>query len=269
MRELRHQLRRADWCGSWHCRQLAFPNGWFWCAFCRPHPSDRGNRCRAPGGLGQVKIELGLPDLARLVRDVAGVAAHVERGVTAAFFGTFNPGLVAGQAEVCPSVARGRLEQLILVVRRVRIVALHAIAHRRSMNRALDIGSVLVGVAGEAERVGRGRDQLDPGDVFVDPNLVTTGAPHRDRRVHRLAFGLVFVAGDALGGIGVRVQRNRMRGGVQGCRAEQPARCNAATRIHVQLRSCFCTATFRMPPPVEMHEARLPRGPCCVFLHRL
>src|SRR5208337_4938783 len=25
----------ADWCGSWHCKQFAVPNGWFWCAFCR------------------------------------------------------------------------------------------------------------------------------------------------------------------------------------------------------------------------------------------
>ena len=37
---------------------------------------------------------------AGLVRDVAGVAAHIERGMTAALFGDIQSGLVATEAEI-------------------------------------------------------------------------------------------------------------------------------------------------------------------------
>ena len=50
--------------------------------------------------LGEMKVELGLADLPCLVRDVAGVAAHVEGGVAAAFLGNVHAGLVATQAKI-------------------------------------------------------------------------------------------------------------------------------------------------------------------------
>ena len=40
---------------------------------------------------GQMKIKLGFAALSGLVRDVASVAAHVERGMAAALPGTFSP----------------------------------------------------------------------------------------------------------------------------------------------------------------------------------
>ena len=53
----------------------------------------------------------------------------------------------------------------------VRIVTLEAIAHRRRMDRAFQVGGVLVGVAGKAKRVGRCGDQLHASDIFVSPAL--------------------------------------------------------------------------------------------------
>ncbi len=64
-----------------------------------------------------MKIEFGLTDLAGLVRDVAGVAAHIERGMTAAFGGDVNALLVAAQAKILFLIAGRRLQQLILVIR--------------------------------------------------------------------------------------------------------------------------------------------------------
>ena len=59
--------------------------------------------------LGQMKVELHLAGLTRLVRDVAGLAAHVERSVAAALRGNIHSGLVAAQAKILPSLSRLRL----------------------------------------------------------------------------------------------------------------------------------------------------------------
>ena len=134
--------------------------------------------------LGQVIVELDLALLAGLVGDVAGVAAHVQRRVPAAFLGNVQSLVVAGQAEIFVGAARSRLQQLVLVVRLVRVVALEAIAHRRRMDRAFEVGGVLVGVAGEAKRVRGGGDQLHAGDIFVHPDFVAACATGRDGRVH-------------------------------------------------------------------------------------
>src|SRR5580704_1115594 len=56
----------------------------------------------------------------------------------------------------------------------------------------------------------RGRDQLYPSDVFIHPNLVATGAARGHRRMDRLAFGLVLMAGKAGGSVRLRVKRYRM-----------------------------------------------------------
>jgi hypothetical protein len=59
-----------------------------------------------------------------LVCDVAGVAAHVKRGVPAAFLRHIHSGFVAAQAEILLLVAGHWLQQLVLVIGSVRIVAL-------------------------------------------------------------------------------------------------------------------------------------------------
>lgn len=89
-------------------------------------------------------------------------------------------------------------------------MALHAVAHRRGMNGAFYLCDILIGVAGQTEGMGRGRDQLYASDIFRSANLVATRAAHGDRGMNRLAFGLVFVAGNASGGIRLRVKWNRM-----------------------------------------------------------
>ena len=72
--------------------------------------------------------------------------------MTAALLRHVQSRLVATQAEVFFCLARQRLQQLILVVAGVRIVAGQAVAHRGRMHRPLDVGRLLVRMAGEAER---------------------------------------------------------------------------------------------------------------------
>ena len=80
--------------------------------------------------LGQMEAVLRRRFGAGLVGDMAGVAAHIERGMTAALLGHIQSGLVATEAEILFFVARKRLEELILVVAGVRIVAGEAVANR-------------------------------------------------------------------------------------------------------------------------------------------
>ena len=125
-------------------------------------------------GLGEVKVELLLPFFADFMRGVAGIASHIERGVTAAFFRDICSLRVAGEAKIVFFVARSSFEQLKLVVGSMRVVALDAVANRWRMDRTLQRGSVFIGMAGDAERLRRGGRQLDTGNVFVDANFVAT-----------------------------------------------------------------------------------------------
>lgn len=171
--------------------------------------------------LGQMEVEFLLSLFAGLVGRMAGLAAHVERRMAAALLGNVDPDVVATQAEVFFLTSRGRLQKLILVVARVRIVTLHAITHCGTVHGALDVGRILIRMAGQAQARRRGRDQLDPRDVFVNANLVTAGAAHRDRRVNGLAFALFRVAFQALGGICVFVEWDRVRTGENGERTDE------------------------------------------------
>ena len=89
-------------------------------------------------------------------------------------------------------------------------MALHAVAHRRGMNRTFYIGSILVGVASQTEGMRSGRNQLYASDILRGANLVATRATHGDRGMHRLSLSLIFMAGKAGGGISLRVERDRM-----------------------------------------------------------
>ena len=109
---------------------------------------------------------------AGFVGNVAGVTAHVERGMAAALLWRVHSGLVATEAEVLFFGAGHGLEELILVVADVGIVASEAVAHRGGMHGALDARSPLIVMAGEAKRKGRGGDQLDARNVFVYADLM-------------------------------------------------------------------------------------------------
>src|ERR1039457_6313923 len=101
--------------------------------------------------LGQVIIEFDLALLADLVSYVASLATHVQRRVTAALLRNVQSLLVAREAEVLVGPTRSWLQQLVLVVGSVRIVTLEAIANCRRMDRAFQVGGVLVGVAGKTK----------------------------------------------------------------------------------------------------------------------
>ncbi len=172
-------------------------------------------------GLGQVLIELDLADLSHFVGDVASVAPHVESGMTTALLRNIKPLIVASEAEVVLLLARGRLEQLELIVGLVRIVALDAIAHGRRVDRSFEGSGVLVSVTGDAKRLRSRGDELYAGDVFVDPHLVTAHAAHRDRGVDSFSLGLVFVTLNAFGCVRLRVERDRVNCAEKICPAKQ------------------------------------------------
>jgi len=78
------------------------------------------------------------------------------------------------------------------------------------MNSAFYVGGIFVGVAGQTESGGSGGDQLDASDISINADLVATGAAQGDRGMDGLAPGFIFVAGNAGGGIGLGVKRDRM-----------------------------------------------------------
>src|ERR1019366_2651397 len=73
-------------------------------------------------GLSQVIVEFLFPLFANFVRDVAGVASHVEGGVAAAFFGDVQTLIVAIETEVLALLSRRGFQQLILVFGNMRVV---------------------------------------------------------------------------------------------------------------------------------------------------
>jgi len=144
-----------------------------------------------------VIIEFRLALLTSLVGRVAGVASRVERCMPAAFFWNVQPLRVAFKTEVLALIARCRLEQLILVVRRVRAVAFQTIANGGRMDGTIDGSRVHVSMTRDAERLRRRRLQFNAGDVLVHPDFMATGAARGDCGMNELAFGFVFVTLDA------------------------------------------------------------------------
>src|SRR5579862_355938 len=65
-------------------------------------------------------------------------------------------------------------------------------------------------MATEAQSLRSRSCQLDARHVFIDAHFVATQASRCDRRVNRLALGLIFVALEALRGIDVFIERNRV-----------------------------------------------------------
>ena len=215
--------------------------------------------------LGEVEVKLFLAALAGLVRHVAGVAAHVERRVPATFLRNVHALRVALQAEVGVLVAGGRLEQLKLVVGGVRVVALDAIAHRRRMDLALQVGSIVVGMAGQAQRLRRRGDQLDACHIFIHPDFVTTRAAHRNRGMGELTFGFVCVTLGALLWGSVFVERHRMDAGKSKARAgkNDPPHKKPHYSAHNLPPTLTCVCAPRMPKPAP--HGRINCSDCKLF----
>jgi len=169
--------------------------------------AKRGN------GFGQVVVELLLALFANFVGRVATVASHVQSGVTAALFGNVEALSVAGEAKIVLLIAGHGFQQLILIVGSVRVMAFDAVADGGRMDRPFQRGRVLIGVAGDAERLRRRGRELYPGDVFIDSDLMAGQATHRDCGVDELSLRFILVAFQAFGRIDVLVQRNGVNGG--------------------------------------------------------
>lgn len=162
-------------------------------------------------GFGEMKIKFDFAGFAGLVGDVAGLAAHVERGMAAALRRNVDTDGVARQAEILfVGGAASGLQEFVLVVGFMRIVALEAIPDGGTVNLALDVGRILVGVAGKAERGGSSGGELDARHVFVDANFVTAKTSSGNGGVDVLALGLVSMTLEALCRVGILVERNRM-----------------------------------------------------------
>lgn len=161
-------------------------------------------------GLGQVIIELLLSFFSDLVRRVAGIASHIQRGMAAALFGDIQALVVAIKTEVRAFVPSCGLQQLIFIFGNMRIVTFNAIAHCGRMHGPFQFGRIFFSMAGDAKGLWRCRNQLYASDVFVDAYLVATGAAHGDGRMHRFALGLVLMTSKACRRIGLRIQRDRM-----------------------------------------------------------
>ena len=86
--------------------------------------------------LGEVELVVNGRFRAGFVCQVAGIAAHVERGMAAAAGRHVHAGGVASEAKIVFSVTRLRLQQLVLVVAGMRIVAGEAVSNSGRMNRA-------------------------------------------------------------------------------------------------------------------------------------
>jgi hypothetical protein len=70
-------------------------------------------------------------------------------------------------------------------------------------------------VTGQTKSSRRGGNQFDAGNIFIDSNFMATQAAHGHRAMDMRPFALVFMALQALGGIGFRVQRNGMHASAQ------------------------------------------------------
>jgi hypothetical protein len=158
----------------------------------------------------QMRRKLDLVAVPILMSDMAGLATHIEGGMTAATFWDVDADVVAAQAEVLIARrARHRLQKLVRIVGLMRIVALQAITDSRRMHRLSSLNLLLI-MAAQAESLRRRGDQLHPSHIAGDANFVAAQASSRDRRMHCLSFALVFMAFEALRGIYILLERNRV-----------------------------------------------------------
>lgn len=87
----------------------------------------------------------------------------------------------------------------------------------------LNLAGILVAVAAETELVRRRRRQLDVRDVPVRSHFMTSGAAGSDRRVHKLALALIFMAADTGGRVRFRIEGHRVLNRKDWCDRQQRA----------------------------------------------
>ena len=161
-------------------------------------------------GFRQVLRELELGGIAGLMNGVAGVAAHIQRQMPAPLFRNTKTGCVAAEAKIFLLLARNRLHQLRRIRRLMGIMALDAVADRGWMYSTVYVRSVLFRVARQTQLAACGGDQFDVSDALSNTDFVAARAAlcHSGVNVGSLSF--VVMAFQALGGVRVRFQRDRM-----------------------------------------------------------
>lgn len=75
------------------------------------------------------------------------------------------------------------------------------------MNETFDARGIFVRMAGEAEGVGRGGNQLDASDFFIHADFVAACAPHRNCSVHGFPGSFVGMAFEALRRVRILLKR--------------------------------------------------------------
>lgn len=96
----------------------------------------------------------------------------------------------------------------------MRIVTLDTVSDGRRMDGAFQGRRVFIGVAGDAEGLRSGGDELDARDILVNPHFVAAHAAHGDGGVDKLPFGLILMAFQTLGGIDFRIEWDGVNGGI-------------------------------------------------------
>ena len=158
----------------------------------------------------QMKCNLWIRLVARLVRDVAGIATQIESFVSASALGRIEAGLVTIEAKILVGRGAGRsLQQVVRFSRRMRVVAGKTIARRLIVNMAAG-SAFFVAVACEAKLGRSGGEQLYASDVFGDTHFVAAQAVLFGGRVRVLIFRLILVASNAGGCCDIRIKRSRM-----------------------------------------------------------
>lgn len=195
--------------------------------------------------LCQMEIKLCLSNFAGLMSNVARLTTHIECGMTAAFFWNAYGLVMAGEAKIVFLISGGSLQQLVLVVGDMRVMAGQAVPNRRLVDRALAVGRVLVGMTGDAQLVWGRSDQLYPGYIFVHPDFVTAQASGRDCRMDGFSFGLVLVTLETLRGIDVFVERHRMS--LRHCRRNGYRKKQQLEDYGVKWRE---SCPWNRPPPI-------------------
>jgi hypothetical protein len=151
MRELRYQLRR--WRLVWVVAFEAICRGERLILVCFLQISAFRIvtvQAELRRGFREVEIKFLFAQFTSFVSYMTCLATRVQRGVPAAIFRNVKANIVAAQTEILFLITGRWFEQLVLVVRGMRVMTLYAIANCGRMYRTFHSSSILVRMAANA-----------------------------------------------------------------------------------------------------------------------
>jgi hypothetical protein len=159
----------------------------------------------------QLEIEFPLASFTSFMDGVAGLTTHIQSGMAAAPLFDANTYFVARQAEilVLPS-ARNRFHQMVLVIRRMRIVALQAIADGREMDTSLDFIGIFIAMALDTKLDWGYGFEINARNIIVFTDLVTTQTSVCDRRMDGLPLLFILMTLQTLTPIDILLKGDRV-----------------------------------------------------------